>query len=174
MKQLKSLNQEPHCIGSKSYARATHEHVCVCVYVCILAFNLGWLHKIISKFCFCFICLCRSWIRAFLLHEQSLTSIHIRRKIMNIRMMLLGRYVYATNNLYILVNIYIVQFDNLWLTLLIIYYVAKLMCILQERMKELIPIDPAATSSITEGTVRWVPYDAYSQAMGDKCLNIHI
>ena len=35
-------------------------------------------------------------------------------------------------------------------------------------MKELIPTDSAATSSITEGTVRWAPHDAYSQAMGNK------
>ena len=35
-------------------------------------------------------------------------------------------------------------------------------------MKELIPTDPAAISSITEGTVRWAPNDAYSQAMGNK------
>ena len=42
------------------------------------------------------------------------------------------------------------------------------MCTLQERMKELIPTDPAAISSIIEGTVRWAPNNAYSQAMGNK------
>jgi hypothetical protein len=35
-------------------------------------------------------------------------------------------------------------------------------------MNELIPTDPAATSSITQGTVRWAPNDAYSQAIGNK------
>jgi hypothetical protein len=35
-------------------------------------------------------------------------------------------------------------------------------------MKELLPTDPAVESSITEGTVRWAPNDAYSQAIGNK------
>jgi hypothetical protein len=30
------------------------------------------------------------------------------------------------------------------------------------------PNDPAAVSSVTEGTVRWCPGDAYSQALGNK------
>ncbi|KAC1299283.1 hypothetical protein FH972_027141 [Carpinus fangiana] len=38
----------------------------------------------------------------------------------------------------------------------------------REMMKVLIPTDPAATSSMTEGTVRWVPNNAYSQAIGNK------
>jgi hypothetical protein len=35
-------------------------------------------------------------------------------------------------------------------------------------MLELMPNDPAAVSSVTEGTVRWCPGDAYSQALGNK------
>jgi hypothetical protein len=35
-------------------------------------------------------------------------------------------------------------------------------------MKELIPTDHAASSSVTEGTVRWAPNDAYAQAHGNK------
>jgi hypothetical protein len=35
-------------------------------------------------------------------------------------------------------------------------------------MLELMPNDPAAASSVTEGTVRWCPGDAYSQALGNK------
>ena len=42
------------------------------------------------------------------------------------------------------------------------------MCTLQERMKELIPTDLAATLSITKGTIRWASNNAYSQAMGNK------
>ncbi|XP_059430152.1 uncharacterized protein LOC132163797 [Corylus avellana] len=37
-----------------------------------------------------------------------------------------------------------------------------------ERMKELIPTDPAASSNITDGTVRWAPNDAFDQAIGNK------
>jgi hypothetical protein len=35
-------------------------------------------------------------------------------------------------------------------------------------MLELMPNDLAAVSSVTEGTVRWCPGDAYSQALGNK------
>jgi hypothetical protein len=35
-------------------------------------------------------------------------------------------------------------------------------------MKELLSTDLAATSSITEGTVRWAPNDTYSQVLGNK------
>jgi hypothetical protein len=35
-------------------------------------------------------------------------------------------------------------------------------------MLELMPNDPAAVSSVTEGTVRWCPGDAYSQALENK------
>jgi hypothetical protein len=35
-------------------------------------------------------------------------------------------------------------------------------------MERLAPIDPAAASSVTEGTTRWRPDDAYSQAIGNK------
>jgi hypothetical protein len=35
-------------------------------------------------------------------------------------------------------------------------------------MHELLSIDPIATSSIIEGTVRWAPNDTYSQAIGNK------
>ena len=35
-------------------------------------------------------------------------------------------------------------------------------------MLKLMPNDLAAVQSVTEGTVRWCPSDAYSQALGDK------
>lgn len=35
-------------------------------------------------------------------------------------------------------------------------------------MERLAPTDPAASSSVTDGTVRWRPDDAYSQAFGNK------
>ena len=35
-------------------------------------------------------------------------------------------------------------------------------------MKELIPTDLAALLSVTKGTVRWAPNDAYAQALGNK------
>jgi hypothetical protein len=35
-------------------------------------------------------------------------------------------------------------------------------------MERLAPIDPAAASSVTEGTTRWLPDDAYSQEIGNK------
>jgi hypothetical protein len=35
-------------------------------------------------------------------------------------------------------------------------------------MKELLPTNPTATSSIIERTVWWAPNDAYSQALGNK------
>ncbi|XP_059441611.1 uncharacterized protein LOC132173941 isoform X2 [Corylus avellana] len=37
-----------------------------------------------------------------------------------------------------------------------------------ERMEELIPTDPAASSSVTERTVRWASNNAYAQAIGNK------
>ena len=35
-------------------------------------------------------------------------------------------------------------------------------------MLELIPNDPVTSSSVTEGTIRWAPNDAFSQAFGNK------
>jgi hypothetical protein len=35
-------------------------------------------------------------------------------------------------------------------------------------MKELLPTDPATTSSITEGTVWWASNNAYSQVISNK------
>jgi hypothetical protein len=35
-------------------------------------------------------------------------------------------------------------------------------------MLELMPNDPVAVLSVTEGTVKWCPGDAYSQALGNK------
>ena len=34
MKRMRSLNQTPHCTGSKSYAKVTHEDICV-IYIYI-------------------------------------------------------------------------------------------------------------------------------------------
>lgn len=39
---------------------------------------------------------------------------------------------------------------------------------MQERMAELIPIDPAKSSSVTQGMIRWRLDDAYTQAFGSK------
>jgi hypothetical protein len=39
---------------------------------------------------------------------------------------------------------------------------------MQERMSELILIDPAESSSVTQRTIRWTHDDAYTQALGNK------
>jgi hypothetical protein len=36
----------------------------------------------------------------------------------------------------------------------------------QERMTQNLSIDPAATQSVSQDTVRWAPNDAYEQAIG--------
>jgi hypothetical protein len=56
MKRLKSLNQEPHCTGSKSYARATHEHICVYIYLHLIYVDLiNYVHfNTYSKIMFLF------------------------------------------------------------------------------------------------------------------------
>ncbi|XP_062177030.1 uncharacterized protein LOC133881968 [Alnus glutinosa] len=75
MWRLRSLNNTPHCTGTKSYARITHEDLCEPIY-------------------------------------------HIHN--------------------------------------------------LNERLDELIPTDPAASTSVTHGMVRWTPNDAYAQVNGNK------
>ncbi|XP_059448932.1 uncharacterized protein LOC132180095 [Corylus avellana] len=97
MKGIRSKNKEPHCTGSKSYARATHEE----------KINTGVTPT----------------------RAQSYIKTHEKKT---------GGY---PNDL-----------------------VAE-KC---ERMKELLPTDSAATQSVTEGTVRWAPDDAYAQGMGNK------
>jgi hypothetical protein len=42
------------------------------------------------------------------------------------------------------------------------------MCTIQEKMKELLPTNPIVELNIIEGTIRWVPNNTYSQAIGNK------
>ncbi|XP_059429119.1 uncharacterized protein LOC132162898 [Corylus avellana] len=97
MKSLRALNDSPHCTGSMSYARLTHEE----------AERLGHQPT----------------------RAQNYVKSHTKKG---------GGY---PND------------------------IVKERC---EKMNELIPTDPAASSSITEGTVRWAPNDAFAQAMGNK------
>ncbi|XP_059442057.1 uncharacterized protein LOC132174413 [Corylus avellana] len=97
MKTLRALNDSPHCTGSKSYARLTHEE----------AERLGHQPT----------------------RAQNYVRSHTKKN---------GSY---PND------------------------IVKERC---EQMKELIPTDPTASSSITEGTVRWAPNDAFDQAIGNK------
>ncbi|XP_059441984.1 uncharacterized protein LOC132174328 [Corylus avellana] len=97
MKSLRAKNNTPHCTGSKSYARATHEEA---------------------------ICLGTYPTRA-----QSYITTHTKTD---------GTY---PND------------------------IVKERC---EMMRELIPTNPAASSSVTEGTVKRAPNDAYAQAHGNK------
>ncbi|XP_059434867.1 uncharacterized protein LOC132167849 [Corylus avellana] len=97
MKSLRALNKEPHCTGSKSYARATDEE----------AIRLG----------------------KYPTRAESNISTHTKAD---------------------------KSYPN---------EIVEERC---KRMKELIPTDPAASSSITEGTVKWAPNDAYAQAHGNK------
>ncbi|XP_059453484.1 uncharacterized protein LOC132184020 [Corylus avellana] len=97
MKSLRALNDSPHCTGSMSYARLTHEE----------AERLG--------------------------HQPTRAHNYVKSHTKKG-----GRY---PND------------------------IVKERC---EKMNELIPTDPAASSSITERTVRWAPNDAFAQAMGNK------
>ncbi|XP_059448234.1 uncharacterized protein LOC132179516 [Corylus avellana] len=97
MKRLRSMNNTPHCTGSKSFARVTHEET----------IDTGTPPT----------------------RAQSYIKTHKNKDD---------------------------QYPN---------DVVKKRC---ERMEELIPTDPAASSSMTEGTVRWAPNDAYAQAHGNK------
>ncbi|XP_059442239.1 uncharacterized protein LOC132174623 [Corylus avellana] len=97
MKSLRALNDSPHCTGSMSYARLTHEE----------AERLG--------------------------HQPTRAHNYVKSHTKKG-----GGY---PND------------------------IVKERC---EKMNELIPTDPAASSSITEGTVRWAPNDAFAQAMGNK------
>jgi hypothetical protein len=55
MKRMRSLNQMSHCTGSKSYARATYEHVCV-IYIHLIYVDLiNYVHlNTYSKIMFLF------------------------------------------------------------------------------------------------------------------------
>ncbi|XP_059450785.1 uncharacterized protein LOC132181549 [Corylus avellana] len=97
MKRLRALNDSPHCTGSKSYARLTHEE----------AERLGHQPT----------------------RAQNYVRSHTKKN---------GSY---SND------------------------IVKERC---ERMKELIPTDLAASSSITKGTIKWAPNDAFAQAIGNK------
>ncbi|XP_059436912.1 uncharacterized protein LOC132170001 [Corylus avellana] len=97
MKALRAKNNTPHCTGSMSFARATHEET----------LSLGTTPT----------------------RAQAYITTHTKKD---------GDYANE---------------------------VVRERC---EMMKELLPTDPALTSSVTEGTVRWTPNNAYAQAHGNK------
>jgi hypothetical protein len=67
--------------------------------------------------------------------------------------------------LIICMNLFMLNNDRLSI---IVFNMFTTVYILQNRMKELLPNDSAATSSITEGMIRWAPGDAYALAMDNK------
>jgi hypothetical protein len=67
--------------------------------------------------------------------------------------------------LIICMNLFMLNIDRLSIT---VFNMFTTVYILQKRMKELLPNDFAATSSITKGTICWAPDDAYAHAMDKK------
>jgi Holliday junction resolvasome RuvABC endonuclease subunit len=67
--------------------------------------------------------------------------------------------------LIIYMNLFMLKNNRLSIIVLNMYTTVY---IVQNRMKELLPNDSAATSSITDGTIRWAPGDAYALAMDNK------
>ena len=51
---------------------------------------------------------------------------------------------------------------------IIVFNMFTTVYIVQNKMKELLPNDSAATSSITDGTIWWAPGDAYALAIDNK------